>query len=285
MGQKTRTTLKEYFESGKIPTEGNFVDLIDSFLNYIDDEIHVRTTGQKEERKKCIGLGTDTPGEKLEVAGNVKVTGHIAAEELRGKLNWSNLTDIPDLVPRGVITMWSGSMEVFDATGKGKSGDILEGWALCNGHKKNGTPDLRGRFIVGWSKSSDGPTDYEPNKTGGSEVHRLTKAELPKHHHYARDTKNDSGHSPNGATINIVKSGRHTHQFKHNNHTNRSLALGVPLGTAEYDHFWDNTKASEHTHNNGTFRGRVGNGVVDGLNDQPHENRPPYYTLAYIMKL
>ena len=29
----------------------------------------------------------------------------------------------------------------------------------------------------------------------------------------------------------------------------------------------------------------TGDGSADGLGNQPHENRPPYYALAYIMRL
>ncbi|MFN6084229.1 MAG: hypothetical protein ACK476_04800, partial [Fluviicola sp.] len=38
------------------------------------------------------------------------------------------------------------------------------------------------------------------------------------------------------------------------------------------------------THNHG-ISGETGNGQTDGLNNQRHENRPPYYVLAYIIKL
>jgi hypothetical protein len=38
--------------------------------------------------------------------------------------------------PRGMILMWSGSVT-----------EIPRGWALCDG--TNGTPDLRGKFVLG----------------------------------------------------------------------------------------------------------------------------------------
>lgn len=44
-------------------------------------------------------------------------------------------------VPRGAILIWAG-----------QKSDIPPGWALCDG--TNGTPDLRGRFVVG-HKASD----------------------------------------------------------------------------------------------------------------------------------
>ena len=37
--KKNRSTLKEYFKKGEIPTESNFADLIDSMLNQEEDNI------------------------------------------------------------------------------------------------------------------------------------------------------------------------------------------------------------------------------------------------------
>ena len=37
MSQETRTQLKTYFETGDIPTEAQFINLIDSLLNITDD--------------------------------------------------------------------------------------------------------------------------------------------------------------------------------------------------------------------------------------------------------
>jgi len=67
-------------------------------------------------------------------------------------------------IPRGIITMWSGSINA-----------IPEGWALCDGG--NGTPDLRDRFIVCAGSS------YGPGATGGEDTHVLTINEMPAHTH------------------------------------------------------------------------------------------------------
>ncbi|MBN1946793.1 MAG: tail fiber protein [Bradymonadales bacterium] len=56
------------------------------------------------------------------------------------------------MVPRGAIVMWSGALT-----------DISDGWALCDG--SNGTPDLRDRFIVGAAPAAD------PGATGGAISH------------------------------------------------------------------------------------------------------------------
>lgn len=55
-------------------------------------------------------------------------------------------------IPAGIIAMWSGTLASIPA-----------GWILCDG--TNGTPDLRDRFIMGWSASVD------PGGTGGTLQH------------------------------------------------------------------------------------------------------------------
>lgn len=55
-------------------------------------------------------------------------------------------------VPTGVIAMWSGTLA-----------SVPTGWALCDG--SGGTPDLRDRFIYGWTAGVD------PGGTGGASTH------------------------------------------------------------------------------------------------------------------
>lgn len=56
-------------------------------------------------------------------------------------------------VPRGAILMWSGLVI-----------DIPAGYGLCDG--TNGTPDLRGRFVIGASAVGAG---YQSRDIGGSD--------------------------------------------------------------------------------------------------------------------
>lgn len=73
--------------------------------------------------------------------------------------------DVPtSSFPSGGIIIWSGS-----------EANIPSGWVLCDGN--NGTPDLRGRFILGKSDS------YAIGSTGGEETHKLTINEMPAHNH------------------------------------------------------------------------------------------------------
>ena len=42
MTKRNRTTLKGYFQKGKIPTQDNFADLIDSMLSQEDDNVFIK---------------------------------------------------------------------------------------------------------------------------------------------------------------------------------------------------------------------------------------------------
>lgn len=67
-------------------------------------------------------------------------------------------------IPSGGIIAYSGEAET-----------IPEGWAVCNG--ENGTPDLRGRFILGASET------HPMGETGGEEEVTLTVEQMPSHDH------------------------------------------------------------------------------------------------------
>lgn len=110
----------------------------------------------------------------------------------------------------------------------------------------NGTPNLSGRFIVGIGVAFNEPVNYDLGDTGGKSFHKLSAAE--------------SG-MPS-----------HAHQIADKY---RQTTSGVGSGT------------------------RVASGDGEAVNSSPvstsltpgvsasasHENRPPFYALAYIMKL
>ncbi len=150
-------------------------------------------------------------------------------------------------MPKGVIVMWSGNI-----------GNIPTGWALCNGVQ--GTPDLSGRFIVGFDKENP---EYQVGKIGGKDEVTLNTSQMPAHNH-------------KGNTSEI---GDHVHNISHPASGNDS---GNGLKTITMDgetHGTLNTKtksAGKHKHSFTTD---------ETGGNQPHENRPPYFVLAYIMKL
>ena len=131
---------------------------------------------------------------------------------------------------------------------------IPSGWYLCDGN--NGTPNLTGKFVVHADADSGGT--YAPNATGGVDSVTLTTAQIPAHSHPVTD----SGHT----------------------HT---LQVPIPAGEEGagdqgFTNLVNNTGARETlTTASATTGISVGNNTGGGGS---HENRPPYYALAYIMK-
>lgn len=215
---------------------------------------------------------------KAELIGTAPAAGDTLGE-LYNMIQTLTSSTPPSPIPVGVICMWSGTV-------------FPPGWALCNG--TNGTPDLRGRFIVGYvpgagdysqpgnlselKYSGISGTQYVGN-TGGSPTHTLEKEHIPTHHHLAKG---------DGATINITSSGSHGHTT---NGAIKDLDQVSGAGSGKDVNDWIGgtayANAESHTHGNTSFAGIVGNGLSDGLKTSPTpiNHRPPYYTLAYIMKI
>ena len=152
------------------------------------------------------------------------------------------------LFPSGGIILWSGS-----------TASIPSGWVLCNG--SNSTPDLRDRFVVGAGSS------YGVNATGGASSVTLSTSQIPAHNHSASSssstTINDSGHSHSISALRPSESGNTI-----------STSSGGTAVTASTNSATTGITASTST---STSIGNTGGGGS-------HENRPPYYALAYIMK-
>lgn len=130
---------------------------------------------------------------------------------------------------------------------------VPNGWALCNGQIVDDlqTPDLSGKFVVGWQSGNE---DYNLiGITGGQDKVTLTTPEIPSHVHSFADAYYIEAHDGIGI--------------------NGSQWIGNNLyGSSKTDR--DNSYVALWDHDTRA----VGGG-------QPHENRPPYYVLAYIIKL
>lgn len=131
---------------------------------------------------------------------------------------------------------------------------VPNGWALCNGQIVDDlqTPDLSGKFVVGWQSGNE---DYNLiGNTGGQEKVTLATQEIPSHVHNFADAYFIEAHSDLVGANGTQWIGNN---LSGSNKTDRDNS---------YVCLWDHdTRAT-------------GGG-------QPHENRPPYYVLAYIIKL
>ncbi|WP_446342392.1 hypothetical protein [Coleofasciculus sp. F4-SAH-05] len=137
----------------------------------------------------------------------------------------------------------------------GLENEIPAGWALCNG--QNGTPDLREKFIV----AAGGK--YKVGEKGGQETVTLTIDEMPRHQH-------------GGFT---KSSGDHWHYIPLDTGSGGEQGSGSMI-TAKYGS-WVNADYLVKSRNDGAHAHSI---EEDGSN-QPHENRPPYYALCFIMKV
>lgn len=196
-----------------------------------------------------VGINNAIPGATLDVQGSAKVSGPltVASNITASTITASNIT-------ASAIT----ASNIISTTGYGfiplggiimwSGANVPDGWALCDGRTVNGykTPDLRDRFIVG----SGGK--YKIGDTGGQESVTLTADRMPKH----------------------------THSFK-----DYYFAEGDDRGVSYFTHWGDKKVGSNATDKDNDHLFFVDNSTDSAGQGQAHENRPPYYALAFIMRV
>ena len=241
-----------------------------AYMSFDNDEIAVKTGNVAPAfgtLKLQEGGGTVQVGESQTVQSTLNVF---------GKVQESGYA----LVPQGVIVMWSGAIV-----------DIPEGWALCNGNWYNPTnfsdvgssatptgdytiktPDLRERFIVGAGTTDNATVNgsqYAPGNTGGLNTVTLTEAQCALRSH---------SHSIN-----------HGHSINDPGHSH-DIDLDDSAGGGGIDDSGEDDEGNDATSTETTgitVVNHVGNSGNTNITTatSAHENRPPYYALAYIMKL
>lgn len=172
-------------------------------------------------------------------------------QTIGGNKTFTDTVTINGVIPVGGIIMWSGTIAT-----------IPTGWALCDG--TNGTPNLLDRFIVG-----AGSVNYNPGATGGADSVTLGTTNIPAHSHGVSNFSNPGDHYHGPSTeAGLDNTG--------NGQPLRALYQDGPPFAGQT---WP-LLAGGHTH---TFNidSAFGNGL--GGTDA-HENRPPYYALAFIMR-
>jgi hypothetical protein len=203
------------------------------------------------------GLSADeTNGLKVKVDSGIKIS------------NGAVIIDQSKVLPRGIITMFSGSQ-------------VPDGWAFCDGN--NGTPNLINRFIMAgyveqvggkssnifqgdinskvFSFSSDSQTVRVKGSTKG---HALTADENGKHIHEQGETLNLSTMCHNGNTTDWTQ----------RDWVNGGSSQGNPPKYRPYT--FESGKGTPHMHD------------LDLTSEShTHNNKVsvPYYILAFIMKL
>lgn len=248
------------------------------YTDAIGDAEHVTTDVNSVSN---IGIGLTNPSSKLSVNGNLSVGNTNTGASANGVFSDGNINteqkvqeDGYDLLPAGTIVMWSGT-------------SAPAGWGLCDGTtytKLNGgllkSPDLSGKFIVGYNSGDfdyNQPGDLSTGGTttsdvGGETSHILSIPEMPSHVH-------DISHT------HVLHESPHTHSVTDRYSSGQqSVHTITTQNDAANDHWTNNTRTTSAATTGITIdaysgdSGSTGSGVA-------HENRPPYYTLAFIIKL
>ena len=168
----------------------------------------------------------------------------------------------------GTVKMWSGQIvkipsdyklcdgslltiaeypELFGNLGTAFGGDGINSFAL---------PDIRGRFIVGYDSAKDDYKVISKDGVGGADKVTLTTQQIPEHNHVNNTLFNKLS----------AKAGDINEQATPGSLDQVSPATEYNVGSMTEQRWLDATIQ------------KVGGG-------QSHENRPPYFVLAYIIKV
>jgi Phage Tail Collar Domain len=178
-------------------------------------------------------------------SGTLAVTGNLTLDGASGTSGQVLTSAGSGATPTWTSAFVTGMIMMWS----GSIASIPSGWALCNG--SNGTPDLRNRFVVGAGST------YAVDATGGS-----ADAIVVSHTHTATSSVSDPGH------------------------THISQSNGAPNGGgagAAYTNGMSNTPGQ--TINSNTTGIGVTTTIASAGSSGTNANLPPYYALAFIMKL
>jgi len=186
-------------------------------------------------------------GDSYTITGNLGVNGTLTINGNSGTSGQVLVSQGDGSTPTWGDAFVSGMIMLWS----GATNTVPSGWALCDGN--NNTPDLRDRFVVGAGNT------YDVDSTGGS-----ADAVVVSHRH----------------TGSTSTTGNHQHTIPHH----LVQAVGG-TGDIDRDNEYQQWKAlsGQKTNTTGNHAHTFTTSTVgDG---GTNKNLPPYYALAYIMKV
>lgn len=161
-------------------------------------ELHFQGAGQISTESHDLSIQTPlTVHDKLDVEGTVSAKDI----EVKGTLK-ANAIEGEGAVVAGMIIMWHGNIN-----------DIPKGWVLCDG--RNGTPDLRDRFVMG-------STTDERQRTGGQNSHTHNVSSAGSHNHSVIGEV-----ATKRALHDVTAAGKRRHDVASDQHTHSIANNGV----------------------------------------------------------
>lgn len=287
----TAEALKQRFKQGSVPLESDFADLIDLANTGYTAIGKNREGGQPgnglmldADQVLQLKLNEDYSGKDYSPvvfhedallvdlgSGLVNKSNSICIGEGNGiKVNTDSISIDPDkILPRGIITMFSGSV-------------IPQGWALCDG-KTAGVPDLRHRFILAADNLNESGGYSNTQTADGiiattTENHSLVKNEIPAHKHWGgirfhNDKSKNSSDQTTNASINAYQQFRNKPALGSVDYTSGLTEKVIKTGDS-----WEGTTG---------YTGGSNDGQDSSAKGHNHKLKVavPYYKLAFIMKL
>jgi microcystin-dependent protein len=196
---------------------------------------------------------------EIEARKDVNVSGTITADEFTGF----------GTMPVGGIIMWSGDLT-----------SLAGGWEICDGGTVNGVsiPDLSGKFIVSYGTTQtvatgDLATTYSVLDEGGENDDTITEAEMPNHNH-------------DGQTA-LVANHTHTYIDKYyetGGGAGDDTCVDPGCRCCDKSYAVSNSVTDTDTGITDLAGSHLHTIAVEG-GDASHENRPPYYVLAYLIRV
>ena len=223
-------------------------------LNLIRPAVKEIYNTDMEAVRQLAAMATKLTAGGLEIPGNLTVTGNI---------NSSGTISGVGTAPIGSIIMWSGNRVTLPSN-----------WKFCDGTTHNGipTPDLRNRFVVGATIHADGTTinsdTFNPRANNGWPLYSTIEGGSWTHTGGNKDAILVS-HSHG------VTDPGHFHQQSSNSHG------------GDYGGSWYRSRRDDgyYTAVLNTEAKTTGISINTAGSSGTNQNLPPYYALAYIMRI
>jgi microcystin-dependent protein len=196
------------------------------------DSLSIRSLSDIATKIQTSGISIN---DNLYVTGNLNVIGDFI---LSGPTN---------LVPKGVIVAWNSSIAPY-------------GWAICDG--TNGTPDLRGKFILGAGQKL-------LNTSGGAETRILSIDNIPSHNHKL---------TASSSTAQFLREQSKTCLY------NDGEGGGDAYWFYETGAGWTGTPYVPSTLQD-ELKDAYATTITNRATPSPISIMPPYYVLTYIIKI